>query len=126
MNWYLAKIVFKISNEQEQYAQFDEQLRLLNAEDEFQAYIKANQIGITEEVSFLNEGGHLINWLFVAVPEMRHLGELRDGMELFSRTEETEAEEQYLRQLQLRSDDIRKRVMPLALNLTGGYAKQAG
>ena len=46
MNWYVAKIVFRIiSGEGNHNAQFDEQLRLISAEDERQAFEKATVLG---------------------------------------------------------------------------------
>ena len=47
MNWYVAKIVFRImSGDGNHHAQFDEQLRLISADDELQAFEKATAIGI--------------------------------------------------------------------------------
>lgn len=41
MNWYIAKIVFKISSENTEHRpQFDEQLRLIAAESEEAAFLK--------------------------------------------------------------------------------------
>ena len=52
MNWYVAKIVFRIiSGEGNHNAQFDEQLRLISAEDEHQAFEKATAIGMNNQDS---------------------------------------------------------------------------
>jgi len=49
-NWFLAKIVYHIiSGEGNHTPQFDEQLRLIQAENELQAIQKARQTGEKEE-----------------------------------------------------------------------------
>lgn len=46
MNWYLAKIVYRIiCGEGDHIAQFDEQLRLINAASKVDAFHKAQLIG---------------------------------------------------------------------------------
>ena len=55
MNWYLTKIIYRIiCGDGNHTAQFDEQLRLISAEDDLHAFIKARQLGHREEDSFLN------------------------------------------------------------------------
>ena len=50
MNWYVAKIVFRIvSGDGNHHAQFNEQLRLISAESEHQAFEKAAAIGINSQ-----------------------------------------------------------------------------
>ena len=50
MNWYLAKIVFKIiCGNGNHAAQFDEQLRLVNANTKMLALQKAIELGKSEE-----------------------------------------------------------------------------
>jgi hypothetical protein len=55
MEWYLAKLVYRIiCGSGEHTAQFDEQLRLIYAEDELHAFNKAQLIGEKEQDSFFN------------------------------------------------------------------------
>ena len=50
MTWYLAKIVYRIlCGDGNHTAQFDEQLRLIAASNEVEAFAKAQQIGRKEE-----------------------------------------------------------------------------
>ena len=52
MNWYLSKIIFRIiCGEGRHTPQFDEQLRLIAATDEQQAFEKAMAIGEKETLS---------------------------------------------------------------------------
>ena len=55
MQWYLAKIVFRIiCGDGNHSSQFDEQLRLISANNEDEAFYKAQSLGKQEEDSFLN------------------------------------------------------------------------
>jgi hypothetical protein len=89
MEWYLAKLVYRIicgpGNHQ---AQFDEQLRLVHAEDELHAFNKAQLIGQKEQDSFLNHADHLVQWKFINVTELHKLEKLTDGAEVYSRIRE--------------------------------------
>jgi len=70
MNWYLAKIAFQIiCGEGNHQPQFDEQLRLIAAEEEEEALLKARNIGINEQESFLNQHQKLVQWKFIDVSE---------------------------------------------------------
>jgi hypothetical protein len=55
MKWFVAKIIYQIICGDGKHAcQFDEQLRLINAEDDLHAFYKARHIGESEEDDFLN------------------------------------------------------------------------
>jgi hypothetical protein len=83
MNWYVAKLVFRvISGDGNHRAQFDEQLRLINADNEQTAYNKASQIGLVNQDSFLNINKQTVQWQFIDVAELNQLNELADGTEL--------------------------------------------
>jgi len=89
MNWYLAKIVYHIvCGDGNHTAQFDEQIRLISAEDKKSAYYKASQLGQQEEEIFLNINQQTVHWKFINVCEVYKLGEQLDGAELFSRIDE--------------------------------------
>jgi hypothetical protein len=84
MNWYVAKLVFRvISGDGNHNAQFDEQLRLINADCEYTAFEKASHIGRANQDSFLNNNKQTVQWQFIDVAELNHLGELKDGAELY-------------------------------------------
>ena len=84
MNWYVAKIIFRIiSGDGRHDAQFDEQLRLIQAADERHAYEKARQIGLDNQDNFLNSQREPVRWTFVDVAEISQLSSLEDGTELY-------------------------------------------
>ena len=89
MNWYLAKIVYRIiCGDGDHTAQFDEQLRLIQAGNKEVAFYKAQQIGKNEEETFYNLKEELVQWQFINVSELYKVGEMIDGAELYSRIEE--------------------------------------
>jgi hypothetical protein len=97
MNWYLTKIVYRIICGQGNHTpQFDEQLRLIQAETTEEAFEKANVLGEKEEDKFFNEDQKLVQWKFINVAELYKLSGLLDGAELYSRIQETENAELYI------------------------------
>jgi Domain of unknown function (DUF4288) len=97
MNWYLAKIVFRIvCGEGNHTAQFDEQLRLIAAHDKQEALLKAQIAGTKSEETFFNQKYQLVQWQFINVSELYKLDELIDGAELYSRIEEKEHADSYI------------------------------
>ena len=89
MNWYLAKIVYRIiCGNGEHAAQFDEQLRLIHAPTKEDAFYKAQHTGKKEEETFYNLRQELVQWQFINVSELYKIGEMIDGAELYSRIEE--------------------------------------
>lgn len=97
MNWYLAKIVFQIvCGDGDHLPQFDEQLRLIGANDKEDAFRKAQAVGKREQETFLNRKEQLVQWQFINVSELYRLSELIDGAELYSRIEERDNAEAYI------------------------------
>jgi len=89
MNWYLAKIVYRIiCGDGGHTAQFDEQLRLIHAANKEDAFYKAQVIGKKEQEAFYNLKEELVQWQFINVSELYKVGEMIDGAELYSRIEE--------------------------------------
>jgi hypothetical protein len=96
MNWYLAKIVYRIiCGDGDHTPQFDEQLRLINAPTKEAAFYKAQQTGKSEEEKFYNLKRELVQWKFINVSELYKIGEMIDGAELYSRIEEKDDGELY-------------------------------
>ena len=90
MNRYLSKLVFniRIDNDKETQ-QFDEQTRIIEANDLESAFLKAKALGKKEEEIFYNEKHQQINWEFIDVTDLYALQEFKDGEQLFSNTHET-------------------------------------
>ncbi len=97
MNWYIAKMVFSIiTGEGNHMPQFDEQLRLIKANNEEEAFEKAQQLGREEEDSFMNQKNQLVKWAFINIPELNKLPSLSDGMEIYSKVNEYENAKRFI------------------------------
>ena len=97
MNWYIAKIVFRIiTGDGNHTPQFDEQLRLIHANNEEDAFEKAQQLGREEEDSFMNQKNQTVQWTFINIPELNKLPSLSDGIEIYSRVNEYENAKRYI------------------------------
>ena len=98
MKWYLAKIVYRIiCGEGNHTPQFDEQLRLVYAEDDMHAFQKARLIGDAEEDNFLNDHQKPVHWKFIDVAELHPLNDLIDGAKIYSKIGEEENAANYIR-----------------------------
>jgi len=96
MNWYLAKIVYRIiCGDGDHTPQFDEQLRLIHAATKEDAFYKAQHTGKKEEERFYNLKQELVQWQFINVSELYKIGEMIDGAELYSRIEERDDGDKY-------------------------------
>jgi Domain of unknown function (DUF4288) len=108
MNWYLSKIIFQIiCGEGQHTPQFDEQLRLIAAADEQEAFEKAMAIGEKEQDGFYNHEQQLVQWKFITVSELYRLSGLLDGAEMYSRIQETDDPQGYIDLARRRADHIR-------------------
>jgi hypothetical protein len=104
MDWFLAKLVFRIHCGNGNHApQFDEQLRLIYAEDELHAFHKARLLGegdrIVPETEDINS---LVNvtWKFLDVIELHPLVNFIDGAEIYSVKREEDDANMYIRNIQ--------------------------
>jgi hypothetical protein len=108
MNWYLAKLVFRIiSDDGNHLAQFDEQLRLISATNKTHALEKAQELGVKEDDFFFNNNQQLVQWQFIVVSELYLLNELSDGAEVYSRIDEKENAENYVHIIRKKAEQIR-------------------
>lgn len=107
MGWYLSKIVFRIMcGKGDHTAQFDEQLRLIEADSEDEAFTKAYSIGINEQETFYNVKQQLVQWKFENVLELYLLSALIDGAELYSSIKEVEDGDAYSKYVHLKAASI--------------------
>ena len=108
MHWYLSKIIFRIiCGEGNHTPQFDEQLRLIAAHDEEEAFQKAQALGEKEQDRFYNQEQRLVQWKFINVAELYRFSGLLDGAEMYSRIQETDDPEGYIEFANRRADHIR-------------------
>lgn len=112
MNWYIAKIVFRISTEGGvNKNQFDEHLRLIAADSQEEAVLKARVLGLREEDYFLNDKQQAVKWEFVNVSDVQALQELKDGIELYSQIQEREQGAEYVHYVHLRAASLHSKRM---------------
>ncbi|MBX2896756.1 MAG: DUF4288 domain-containing protein [Cyclobacteriaceae bacterium] len=90
MNWYLVKLVFQIVNDNGT-AQFDEQMRLIQADELEWAVEKASVLGWLEQ-----SGDTRHPWRFIDVADIRRVEVLEDGIQLCAHTVEVENAEDYI------------------------------
>ncbi|MBA4168019.1 MAG: DUF4288 domain-containing protein [Chitinophagaceae bacterium] len=91
MNWYMTKIVYRIiCGDGAHKAQFEEQLRLIEAPDKKAAFEKARAIGTEYECSFINQKQQPVKWEFINIAELYKLPSLSDGTEIHSRLSEAD------------------------------------
>ena len=118
MNWFLAKIIFRIvCGNGEHTPQFDKQLRLIQAEDETKAFEKASLVGTQEQVSFLNQNEQLVHWTFINVSELYKLSALIDGAELYSRVQEVDNADHYISVVNKKAAHIQEKITHQLLQL---------
>ncbi len=97
MNWYVAKLIFRITcGNGNHQPQFDEQLRLISAENEQEAFIKARKIIRQEQSVLENKEQMAIRWNFINLTELYKLDELKDGSEIYYNILEVNDAGQYI------------------------------
>lgn len=113
MNWYITKLVFRvISGSGDHTPQFDEQVRLVEARNPNEAFLKARLIGGREEDAFISEELNAVRWQFIDVCEMKEIREFTDGMELCSRIHETDNALSYIDYIHHRAEAIEQMIQP--------------
>ena len=118
MNWFLAKIVYRIvCGNGNHTPQFDEQLRLIEADDETVAFTKAQAIGQQEQEVFSNQQERLVQWQFVNVSELYRISALIDGAELYARVQETDNADIYIQLVHKKAEHIRQNITHKYLQL---------
>jgi hypothetical protein len=119
MNWYLAKIVYQIiCGDGYHAAQFDEQLRLIAAGSEMEAFQKANVMGKKEEETFCNAKSEIVQWKYINVAELYRLTELVDGAEIYSRITEADNADSYVHAVHQKAASLKEAFTHQLLQLT--------
>ncbi len=109
MNWYLAKLIFQVSSgEETQTTQFDEQWRLIRADEVAWACEKASVLARLDEKR--NDEQGLMK--FIGVEDIQQIGEWEDGAQLFSATTIPKDVHAYIEQIKVKS----KKAFTLSVN----------
>ena len=107
MSWYLVKIVFQIiCGNGSHKPQFEEQLRIVLANDTAEAIAKTKYIALQEEDAFMNQSNQLVQWKFIAITDIYPLQTDVDGAALFSKISEEENAAWFIQSVKLRSQDL--------------------
>src|SRR6478735_7816417 len=107
MQWYIAKIVFRIiSGEGKHTPQFDEQLRLIHAFDEHEAFQQARALGISEQDLFENENNSTVEWRFIDIADLKKFPGLKHGAEIYSKIMEEENAQRHTDIVRLKAEQI--------------------
>ncbi len=113
MNWYLAKLVYRITcAEGDHTPQFDEQIRLISAEDHLHAFHKARIIGDSEGLHVNGNTVAAVRWKFIDVSELMPLVPLADGAEIYGCVKEEADADMYIRATQKKAIHL----LQMALN----------
>lgn len=109
MKWYVAKLVFQIiCGEGLHTPQFDEQLRLVKAANEDEAFELATELGISETDRFYNQRNQLVQWKFINLCELYELS-LIEGAELHSRISEVDDALDYINLVNAKAEHIKEK-----------------
>ncbi|MCE2995601.1 MAG: DUF4288 domain-containing protein [Cyclobacteriaceae bacterium] len=103
MKWYLAKFVYQKVSGSGPTPQFDEQLRLIKAEEYQWACEKASILGRLFECDFTNKKDDPGKWKFVSVVDVLPMGLLQDGEEIYSTIEQPKDVTDYLNRIKVKS-----------------------
>jgi hypothetical protein len=105
MHWYIAKLVYQVTSGVGNHApQFDEQLRLIRADEYDWAREKASIVGRLLEHKCKNTEGEQVAWKFVSVVDVVPLPSLEDGDEIYSNTCEPKDVNEYLSTLSAKAE----------------------
>jgi hypothetical protein len=89
MRSFTAQIIYRIECEGLPTDQYEEQWRLVYAENEELALTEAREAGKNEESTFIDRHGRTICWRMLAVKDLQPV-ELKNGGLLFSMVREAE------------------------------------
>ena len=103
MKWWLVKIVYRfIYGNGQHIAQFNEQLRMITAEDELHAFQKARLIG-EREATTVQYNDIQLSWKFIDVIDISAVSNIKDGEEIWSVINEETDAAMYIRTTQQQS-----------------------
>ncbi len=89
MNTYTAQIIYRINCSGACTEQYEEQWRLIFAEDSREALTQARKVAKEEECTFIDRHGRTIAWQMVAIKDIQEIS-LKQGALLFSAVKEVE------------------------------------
>lgn len=89
MRSFTAQLIYRIICDEAFTEQYEEQWRIVFANDENAALAEARRLGIEEECSFADRHGRTIRWEMIAVKELKEVN-MKHGALIFSVVKEVE------------------------------------
>lgn len=103
MKWFVLRYIFQIISGDGNYAsQFDEQLRLISAEDAAEAWSKGESQAANFHRPFRNCHGELVKWEFICIADLYEIETPCDGSEIASVLHEPKDMTRFLEELKRR------------------------
>jgi len=107
MKWFAVNCIYQvICGEGKHMPQFNEQIRLIQADGIRQALSKANLNAMHFNPSFNNCQGDKIVWKFLGVGGISEVAALKDGAEVSSKIVEPNSVARYLEELAYRNNSL--------------------
>ena len=107
MKWYLAKLVYQVTCGTGNHTpQFEEQLRIIQADDHLHAFHKARLIGEAEGMNTGEAKQAQVSWRFIDVVDLLPMILNMDGAEINSRVHEEANAEMYIRTAQQKARQL--------------------
>ena len=84
--WYASRLIVKrtVGNQISDFV-YDEQVRLIDANNVEEAYAKAMKLGQEEECEYLNSEEQKVKWTFEGLFDLDYINSLNDGAEITSK-----------------------------------------
>lgn len=106
MNWYLTKLVYRFTCGSGLHTpQFNEQLRVIAAEDALHAFYKARLVGERETTTITTQNLS-VKWKFIDVTEILPMENFSDGAEVWSCINEDTDADVYIRNTQQKASNL--------------------
>ena len=109
MNYFVAKLVYQLKTNEEPVAQFDEQLRIIEAVNEELALEMAYQTGLMNQEDIISKNEQTVCWKFIAVTEIQHIGEIAHGKEIHYKITEPDNVNDYLALVHSKANHLKNR-----------------
>lgn len=105
MQWYLTKLIYSIMHgNNSTTAKFDEQLRLIQAEDALHALIKARQLGHQQADAYLPVNNTA--YKFIDVAKIQLLSQVNDGTAVYNTISEPTDATAFIKSTYLSAADL--------------------
>ncbi len=106
MELFSSRLLFEIDIEAASQKQYSEELYLVKASNEFEAFHQSQAKGQAESETFKNKFGHKVKWRFVGVVDLIRLNASQSIIPMDSKTIEPHSPKEYLQGLRTKFDKI--------------------